>query len=223
MSNLSLENIVKLHGLLGIRTGNAHKPPREGGTTGALVAGLLSQNTNDNNRDLGYARLWARFGDWAAVAGAEIGEIAEAIRPAGMMHQRAPRIKALLEAIYRREGSYSADFLLGIPPAEAFEWLNSRDGIGEKTAAVFLLFHTGARYFPVDTHIRRILCRIGFFPEGSSAIEIQRRMTELCPSNLMMDLHLNIIDLGKKLCRPQKPRCNECELADFCYFANLRE
>lgn len=219
MLKLSEETLRKINRLLHPRSGNAHKAPREGGVVGALIAGLLSQNTTDNNRDLGYSRLWGKFGDWEKVARAPKEEIEEAIRPAGMMHQRAPRILALLEAIHERSGGYNADFLLKMPFEDAFSWLNSQDGIGEKTSAVFLLFHRNAPYFPVDTHIRRILTRLGFFPEGSSAIDIQRKMTEITPPELMMDLHLNIIDLGKKICRPRGPKCFECELSALCKFA----
>ena len=216
MSQVSKSKIRRISDLLAPRTGNAHKPPREGGTTGALVAGLLSQNTTDHNRDLGYSRLWERFGSWEAVAKAPLGEIADAIRPAGMMNQRPPRILALLEAIFERTGTFSADFLLEIPHEEAFEWLIAREGIGEKTAAVFLLFYRGAPYFPVDTHIRRILIRLGFFPDGTTAMEVQRKMTAMCPPELMMPLHLNIIDLGKNVCRPRNPKCEICELKAAC-------
>ncbi|MCK5833070.1 endonuclease III [bacterium] len=219
MFRLSKKNIKKISILLQDRIGNAHMPPREGGTTGALIAGLMSQNTSDHNRDIGYAQLLNCFDSWESVAKAKLDEIVKAIKPAGMMNQRAPRIKALLDAIHERTAAYSADFLLDISTEKAFQWLVERDGIGEKTAAVFLLFHRGAPYFPVDTHIRRILSRIGFFPEGTAAIKIQRSMTEVCSPDLMMNLHLEIIDLGKKICRPHKPKCRECELLSVCEYA----
>ena len=216
MARPTVDEIRRVDDLLIERMGEANKPPRDGGTSGALVAGLLSQNTSDHNRDLGYEKLWQRFGDWEKVAKAGLDEIAAAIRPAGMMNQRAPRIKALLEAIRERTGGYSADFLLKIPPNEAFDWLVARDGIGEKTAAVFLLFHGGAPYFPVDTHIKRILPRIGWFSIGTPALKIQRAMTKICPPELMIDLHWNLIQLGKSTCRPRNPKCAECPLKSVC-------
>ena len=220
MSELNVENILKCHRLLLGGMGEAHKQPRDGGTTGALVAGLLSQNTTDHNRDLAYGRLRDRFSTWEEVKKAPMAKISEAIRPAGMMNQRAPRIRSLLSAIKERTGGFSADFLLEIPHEEAFRWLVSRDGIGEKTAAVFLLFQRSAPYFPVDTHIKRVLPRLGWFPPKTPAQKIQRRMTEICPPEIMKDFHLNIIRLGRSTCKPRKPRCPECPAQSICrYFS----
>jgi len=207
---------VETNRLLVARYGKVSKPKRKGGTTGALIAGLMSQNTTDHNRDIAYSRLVERFPKWGDVAKADENCISEAIRPAGMMNQRAPRIKALLADIHARAGSYSADFLLKMPHKEAFQWLIERDGIGEKTAAVFLLFYAGAPYFPVDTHIKRVLPRLGWFPEKTPALKIQRRMTKLCPPEVMMNLHMNIIRLGRKICKPKNPRCSECPLKKLC-------
>jgi endonuclease-3 len=222
MTYLNEDNIRFVNHVLIEEFGKANKPPRLGGTTGALIAGLLSQNTSDHNRDIGYNRLIERFDSWEKVANVDLDEIADAIEPAGMKNRRAPRIKALLETIHEKTGGYSADFLLKIPHDEAFEWLVSQNGIGEKTAAVFLLFHRGAPYFPVDTHIRRILGRIGWFPTGTSAIKIQRAMTEICPPELMKDLHWNIIQLGKSICKPRNQKCRQCPLERICdYGASL--
>jgi endonuclease-3 len=216
MSTLTINNIVKANSLLLERYGAPEKQAREGGTTGHLVAGLMSQNTTDLNRDRAYKSLLAKFPSWESVSKAPLDKIADAIQPAGMMNQRAPRIKSLLDAIHERNGTYSADFLLEIPHEEAFAWLIKQDGIAEKTAAVFLLFQTGAPYFPVDTHIKRVLPRLGWCPDKTPAQKTQRRMTELCPPDLMHDFHMNIIALGKSLCKPRNPKCDECPIATLC-------
>jgi len=214
----TITDIEEAHRLLLERFGETKKPPREGGTTGALVAGLLSQNTTDKNRDAAYAELRKQYPLWESVAAAPEMALADAIRVAGMMHQRSFRIKALLKAIFDKTGTYSADFLLTIPHNEAFEWLVRRDGIGEKTAAVFLLFSAGAPYFPVDTHIKRIMPRLGWFPEKTTAIKIQRKMTEICPRKIMKTFHLNLLKLGRIICRPRKPECAKCPLVKKCAY-----
>lgn len=219
MSKLTVDNIRKANDLLLDKFGAPGKSPREGGTTGHLIAGLMSQNTTDINRDRAYASLREHFANWSDVAAAPLDKIAAAIQPAGMMNQRAPRIKALLDAIHERAENYSADFLLEIPHEDAFEWLVQRDGIGEKTAAVFLLFQNDAPYFPVDTHIKRVLPRLGWFPVKTPAQKIQPRMTEICPPALMHDFHMNIIRLGKTTCKPRNPKCPVCVLAKMCAFA----
>ncbi len=219
MSKLTVATIRRVHERLLKFFGKTSKPSREGGTTGALVAGLMSQNTSDHNRDMAYADLRRQFPDSKSVADAPTGHIAKAISRAGMMNQRAPRIKALLGAIYEFSGDYSADFLLRIPHERAFRWLIEQNGIAEKTAAVFLLFESGAPYFPVDTHIKRVLPRLGLFPAKTPALKIQAKMTKVCPPEIMHDLHLNILYLGRKICRPRNPSCPDCPLREICDFA----
>lgn len=220
MSKLNLSNIRKAHRILLNRFGENEKEHRRGGFTGDIIAGLMSQNTTDKNRDVAFKSLMDRFGTLEKIAKAPIEEIANAISPAGMMNVRAPRIKSLLEAIKDETGDYKADFLLEIPHKQAFEWLIKRDGIGEKTAAVFLLFRADAPYFPVDTHIKRILPRLGWFPNKTQPLKIQHTMTEICPPEIMKDFHLNIIRLGRTICKPRNPKCEQCPLDKFCDYSS---
>jgi len=126
-----------------------------------LVCTILSQNTNDVNRDVAFDRLRARFPDWVAARDASAAQVEEAIRPAGLARQKAPAIQRALQAITRECGEISLDFLEELPLAEARAWLTSIKGVGPKTAAIVLLFAFDRPAFPVDTHVHRVSRRLG--------------------------------------------------------------
>lgn len=105
-----------------------------------LVSTILSQNTNDGNRDLAYSRLRARFKTWELVRDAKTEDVIEAIKPAGLANQKGPRIQQALRRITEERGKLNIDFLSNMPVDEARAWLLSINGIGPKTAAIVLLF-----------------------------------------------------------------------------------
>ncbi|MGQ9727381.1 MAG: endonuclease III domain-containing protein, partial [Candidatus Fervidibacter sp.] len=128
-----------------------------------LVATVLSQHTNDVNRDRAFERLKSRFPSWEKVLSAPTASIVTAIKPAGLSNQKAPRIKAMLKQIAKaNNGKLSLDFLAKMPVAEAAAWLKRLPGVGPKTAACVLLFSFGKPIFPVDAHIFRISKRLGW-------------------------------------------------------------
>jgi len=180
-----------------------------------LVLTILSQNTNDTNRDRAYASLLERFGTLDAVAEANVREIAEAVRPAGLHEQKARAIHATLERLRVEHGSLDLGFFEEMTTEEALSWLLSLQGVGPKTAGIVLLFSFGRPYFPIDTHIRRVLSRVGWI-RGSE--EPHRRVNSILAPDpqLMFDLHLQVIRLGRTLCRPRNPECGRCPIRARC-------
>src|SRR5687767_2852628 len=146
-----------------------------------LVLTVLSQNTNDRNRDVAYERLRDRFPDWAAVARAPDSEIEEAIRPGGISKVKARRIKAMLGAIEAERGSLDLGFLADAPRVEALGFLERLPGVGRKTAACVLLFSYDRPELPVDTHVYRVASRLGLIRPRASfaeAHDVLRAATE---------------------------------------------
>jgi endonuclease-3 len=180
-----------------------------------LVLTILSQNTTDVNRDRAYGSLMARFGSADAIADAEVEEIAAAISPAGLQCQKAASIRAVLRRVRAREGSLDLSFLGRMSTEEALAWLLASPGVGEKTASIVLLFSFGRPVFPVDTHIRRILNRLGWIAGSGSPY---RQANELLPKDAsrMRDLHLLLIELGRRICRARRAECAICPLAERC-------
>ncbi len=187
-----------------------------------LVSTILSQNTNDGNRDRAFHALRARFPTWEAVRDADPDEVVQAIRPAGLANQKGPRIQTVLKEITAQRGELSLDFLSNIPEAEARQWLMQFKGVGPKTAAIVLLFSLGKPAFPVDTHIYRVSGRLGLRPPSMTADQAHEHLERLFPPETYYAAHLNIIRLGREICQARRPNCPVCPLQELCdYYQNL--
>jgi endonuclease-3 len=181
-----------------------------------LILTILSQNTNDRNRDKAYAALRNRYPDWEAVRDAPEAEVIEAIRPSGLANQKGPRIQAALRQITEERGTLDLSFLAEMPLDEARAWLMSLKGVGPKTAAIVLLFSLQRPAFPVDTHIYRVSGRLGLRPPKMNVEKTHEHLEALFPPETYFDAHLNLIRLGREICRARSPRCAACPLQDIC-------
>ncbi len=181
-----------------------------------LISTILSQNTNDINRDRAFQQLKARFDSWEKVRDADPASVIDAIRSAGLANQKGPRIQKILGQITAERGSLDLSFLMEMQEDEAWEWLSQFNGVGPKTASIVLLFSLGKNAFPVDTHIHRVTGRIGLRPEKMSAEKAHRYLAELFPPDSYKSTHLNLIRLGREVCHPHKPACEICVLKSLC-------
>jgi endonuclease-3 len=189
-----------------------------------LVSTILSQNTNDNNRDRAFLALRRRFPTWENVRDASEQEVIETIRPAGLANQKGPRIQNILREITRQRGELSLDFLAEMPESEAMAWLMAFNGVGPKTASIVLLFSLGKPAFPVDTHIYRVSGRLGIRPHNISADQAHTYLGQLFPPRAYYAAHLNLIRLGREVCSARRPKCSICPLQDLCeYYLALKE
>jgi endonuclease-3 len=189
-----------------------------------LVSTILSQNTNDANRDRAFQALRQQFPTWEAVRDADEQDVIDAIRPAGLGNQKGPRIQNVLREITRQRGELSLDFLAQMPDAEALDWLMAFKGVGPKTASIVLLFSLGKPAFPVDTHIYRVSGRLGIRPDGMSADQAHTHLGQLFPAEAYYAAHLNLIRLGREVCQARRPKCIDCPLQDLCeYFSMSKE
>lgn len=181
-----------------------------------LVATILSQNTSDLNSGRAFELLRARFGSMAAVRDADVQDVIETIRPAGLANQKGPRIQAVLRAITVERGALELTFLKQLPPAEARAWLTQFHGIGPKTASIVLLFSLGVPAFPVDTHVHRVTGRLGLRPEKLSADDCHPYFEALFPVETYGPAHLNLITHGRQVCHARRPECGRCVLRSLC-------
>jgi endonuclease III len=184
-----------------------------------LVSTILSQNTNDHNRDLAFNALRARLPAWEDVRDAKPEDVVDAIRIAGLANQKGPRIQQVLRQITAERGSLDLEFLRGWPRSEAQAWLSRFKGVGPKTTAIVLQFSLGIPAFPVDTHIYRVSGRLGLRPEKMSVENAHPHLEGLLPPSAYYAAHLNLIRLGREICHPHKPACAACPLNDICDFA----
>jgi endonuclease-3 len=181
-----------------------------------LVLTVLSQSTNDRNRDVAFAGLRDRFPSWEEVRAAPVDEIEDAIRPGGLAPTKSRRIKEILEAI---GDPLSLDWLADAPVPEGQAYLCDLPGVGRKTAACVLLFSFGLRDVPVDTHVGRVATRLGLLREKAGSTEQADAMTVLTPPGEELEFHLNLLRHGRHTCHSQRPDCRHCVLRRMCPYA----
>jgi endonuclease-3 len=178
-----------------------------------LVLTVLSQSTNDRNRDVAYLRLRARLPTWEGVRDAPLPDVEEAIRPGGISKVKSDRIQRILRAI---GADLSLDWLPSVALGAARDYLTSLPGVGRKTAACVLLFAYGLRDVPVDTHVSRVATRLGLLPAGAPFEELHDRMLALTPPGEELELHVNLLRHGRRTCHARVPACEQCALARMC-------
>lgn len=191
-------------------------PPRRLPALDELVLTVLSQNTNDTNRDRAYADLRARFATWDEVADAPLPAIARAIRRGGLGPTKSVRIREILRDLRDRGMSLDERTFARMRSPALWDLLVGLRGVGPKTAACVLLFSLGRPYFPVDTHVHRVARRLGLVPDAADAARAQELLQEAVPPEHVYDLHMLLIRHGRDTCIARRPFCSRCPLADLC-------
>jgi len=185
-----------------------------------LILTVLSQSTNDRNRDVAYLRLRERMPTWEQVRDAPLAAVEEAIRPGGISKVKSKRIQAILAAITAdpREAGHelSLDWMRTAPLQESRDYLLALPGVGRKTAACVLLFAFGLPDVPVDTHVSRVGMRLRLLRPGAPFEELHDEMLALTPRGQQLELHVNLLRHGRRTCHSRSPDCCGCALARMC-------
>ncbi|HEX2396555.1 MAG TPA: DNA lyase [Solirubrobacteraceae bacterium] len=198
----------RLRGIYGLPELEPHGRPVD-----ELILTVLSQSTNDRNRDVAWTRLRDRFDSWEAVRDAPVEEVEAAIRPGGISHVKARRIQAILEALPE---DLELGWMADAPARESRAYLCSLPGVGRKTAACVLLFAYGLRDVPVDTHVGRVATRLGLLRPGASSGDQHDQIVALTPPGAELEMHVNLIRHGRRTCHARLPACRECVLRRVC-------
>jgi endonuclease-3 len=183
-----------------------------------LILTVLSQSTNDRNRDVAYLALRERFEDWEAIRDAPVDQIEEAIRPGGISRVKSARIKDILRGITETAPDHelSLDWLPERSVPEAQAYLTSLPGVGRKTAACVLLFALGMRDVPVDTHVSRVGMRLELLRPGAPFEELHDTMLAITPPGQELEFHMNLLRHGRRTCHARRPDCPNCALRRMC-------
>ncbi len=209
----------RLREIYGVPSAPPHRRPLD-----ELILTVLSQSTNDRNRDAAFFALRERFdrgdGDvsWEAVRDAPNARVEEAIRPGGISKVKSVRIQAILRAIGE---PLSLDWIADAEIEHSRAALCALPGVGRKTAACVLLFSFGLRDVPVDTHVARVGTRLGLLRLRAPFAELHDAMLALTPRGAELELHLNLLRHGRRTCHARAPACDECGLARMCPRAGL--
>jgi endonuclease III len=181
-----------------------------------LIKIILSQATSDTNSDRTFKALKARFPVWDSLLRARTSTIAATIRSGGLANQKATVIKDVLRQIKEDRGALNLNFLQDLSPEEAVRYLSQFRGIGPKTIACTLLFACRKEVFPLDTHIFRILRRVGLIPQSCTDRRAHEIMNSIVPPGKFYSFHVNLIRHGRTLCRPRDPLCERCPIVEYC-------
>jgi endonuclease-3 len=192
--------------------GRPFAPPHGQGLD-ELILTVLSQSTNDRNRDVAFLALRRDFGHWAAVRDAPNADVERSIRPGGISKVKSVRIQTILREI---EIDGFDEHLAGLSVDDARRELVALDGVGRKTAACVLLFAFGKRDVPVDTHVSRVGTRLGWFREKAPFEELHDAMLDLTPRGQELELHVNLLRHGRRTCHARRPDCDHCALLRLC-------
>ncbi len=186
-----------------------------------LISTILSQNTNDRNRDAAFRQLKKRFPSWYAVRDAALGEVIDAIRTAGLANQKGARIQEILRQITRERGELDLQFLSSLSPEDARDWMLQFKGVGPKTASIVMQFALGHPAFPVDTHIYRVSGRVGLRPSKMTVEQAHDHLARLFEPSEYGPVHLNLIRLGREMCHPHNPECEGCPINGWCDYYQI--
>ena len=210
--------ILRLLDVLESEYHNEARPPELGHAEplDGLILTVLSQNTNDKNRDSAYASLTAKFPTWADVAQARAANLEGVIRTAGLAHTKAARIITILSKIHADFGEYSLRGLAGWETKRIREYLRALPGVGAKTVACVLLFDLKLKAFPVDTHVSRVARRTGIASAKSMPEEICAELECIVPYERCLGGHVNMIAHGRAVCHSRRPECDSCVLSGLC-------
>ena len=212
--------IRKVHELLLARYGA--KTARKRDPLDGMIVIMLSQATNDLNCDRAFSSLKSTFDGWDEVRRAPVGEIADAIRMGGLANQKAARIKQLLQEIHDEQGDLDLSWMHAASAEDCRAFMEKFKGVGPKTVACVLVFFLDKPAFPVDTHVHRVTKRLGWIRDKAGTDEAHRVLEAAIPDDCKLNLHVNIIQHGRTICRADGnggPRCEECLLIRNCAFA----
>jgi endonuclease III len=200
------------------RFGPADAPPART-PIGQLVKSLISSRTYDAISLGAYERLTASL-RWSEIAAAPTRRIEALIADVEFADVKARHLRQALMQVETERPDFDLSFLGYLAEAEALSWLERLPGVGRKVAASVLNFSIlGRRAFVIDTHVLRILRRLGLVgPHATTMAAYDRVMGGLAgwAATDLTELHVQMKRLGQRICRPQRPHCGACPLAGSC-------
>jgi len=178
-----------------------------------LIATVLTQATSDRNALASWRQFKRTFPEPQSVLKVEDSVLVDTIRAGGLARQKAKTIRAVLQTIQDRIQGFSLE---EADPELVAKLLQDLPGVGPKTAACVTLFGLNRPAFPVDTHIHRIAIRMGWVNPGTDPRKAQQLLTSIIPACYHSSLHILLLNLGRRYCRPHNPNCQECPLKQYC-------
>jgi len=190
--------------------GNFRDPVRE------VFYIVLSARTSEVLYQRAFRRLFARFPRLDLLARATVSQVRTCVAVAGLGEKRARQVLAIARRLVADFGTGAGRRLRRMSAAEAYSYLTRLPGVGPKSALCVMMCSLDADVFPVDANVQRVLARVGILPDGLKHYQAQRLAPRYVPPGRSKELHVGLIELGRRVCLPSRPRCPECVINDLC-------
>ena len=181
---------------------------------------ICSTKTGEASYRSTFRSLKETFPTHLHIAEAPAEYIARPIVSGGLSNQKAKAIRELLDVIVAKFGEPTLKSLRKMSDEDAEAFLLSLPGVGKKVARCVLMYSLSRQVFPVDTHCWRIARRLGWVrttqKDQHCAPRDMDRLQSKIPPELRYSLHVNMISLGREICTPAAPRCDECPISAWC-------
>jgi endonuclease III len=205
-----------------VRTPEERRPPEW-----TLVQGVIGTRTRTPISNAATDRLLERYGSWEKVAAAPIGELGEELRGVSFHNQSARRLKTCLGAIIEERSRVDLRHLSNLPVEDAMAWLEALPGVARKIAAQVMNASSFDRpAMVIDTHHKRIVQRMGLAPAMSNTEQTYDAVMAIVPDEWsaadMDEHHMLLKQLGREVCRPSDPQCENCPLREDCETGKAR-
>lgn len=190
-----------------------------------LVKSLLGSRTRDEVSWRAYERLVGNYPRWSEAAAAETADLEAIIAGVTFADVKARRLKQALLGIAASAPDFDLSTLAGRPVDEALGWLERFPGVGRKVASATLNFSTLARpAFVIDTHILRVLRRLGFVRPSADTEAAYAAVMQAAAgwsADELVELHALLKKLGQTLCHAERAGCGACTLCGMCKASRL--
>ncbi|MFA7360317.1 MAG: endonuclease III [Candidatus Kapaibacterium sp.] len=186
-----------------------------------LIATKLSQNTTDKTSYIAFRNLKENIGGWEDVMNAPLPKIKNSIKVCGLANTKAVQIIEMLQNVKREHGNLTLNHLRKLSNDEVYDELLKHKGIGKKTISCLLAFGMGRDVFPVDTHVHRIMNRIGLL-DTKTPDETFEASKEIVPDKHKVNFHTNLIRFGRNVCKALNPLCEDCMIRHLCEYKQKR-
>lgn len=188
-----------------------------------LIYIMLSRRTDEGAYQGVFRALKTAYPRWEMLIDAPLEDVEHLVAPSGLGPFKAADLRAALRIIRQTFGEVSLVSLHKWDDAQAEDFLTSLPGVGRKTALCVLLYALDRDVFPVDTHVGRVLTRMGLFRAAgfnlAGAGDHKKRqavLADLIPPELRYSMHVNLVMHGRAVCVSRIPRCDECALQNLC-------
>ncbi len=197
--------------------------------TDELVYILLARHTREGAYQQAFDLLKKRFATWDDLLDAPRGEVEKLVYSGGLSGKKTSALYASLGKLRETFGRCTLDPAREWPDDRLEAFLCDLPEVQRKSAYCIMLYAFGRQVFPADTHVGRVLSRLGPYRElglslaGLDHKKLQRLLADLVPPNLRYSLHVNLVAHGRAVCRSPRPLCERCDLRNFCHYYRTRE